>query len=436
MRFLPRSIALVLIIAAAAPAVATTGFGHAPDTRNTTVGATAAPTINVYCSSSPLGSALSVTVSASDGSQSQAVPVELLRSSNTTLNFARLAFTGTIKVTVGVPNATNYSMSPRRCAIATQVNTSAQTPTFTLSNDGASPCYLSYGQSIRLIVHDYYGSGPKLFLFFDRQMDMPVRDGVTVFDATQDFGITPGASNCSLEDVTLTGTGAWSVYIHDSSDIIGANYKIINELTANSDGTDPDHSRRVTLSGVFAHTNVDAFAVKTTPGCPAASDSVTVTNAVIWTQKSGLKVGSEVTQAIRHIRFADNQIVVTDRGMSVYGNGNGVAGGSVDGVVFANNTIEKIQNLTQGKLVEFQVQYFANAAPYASVRNLNVSDTFCYSTSPNVSTVSGVSGMAMTNVAFERFRIDDANQAVSSVQGKVSRCFAVGSNALNVTFTR
>lgn len=535
MRLLSRSIALALITAVAALADAIPAFALVTDTRNTTLSATAAPTINVYGSSSPLGSAFSVSVSASDGSQAQAVPVELLRSSNTTLNFARLAFAGTIKVTVRVPNATNYSMSPRRYAIATQVNTSAQTLTFTLSNDGASPYYLTYGQSIRLIVHDHYGTGAKLFLFFDRQMDGPVRDGVTVFDATQDFGITAGAannavainaaiqslsdrhlantatllfpagvfatgsvmlkndvtlylsgkavlmrpssvpvsgalvvfngvnnahlrgpgivnanlwnateddivlinaaSNCSLQDVTLTGTGAWSVYILDSSDIVGANYKIINELTENSDGTDPDHSRRVTLTGVFAHTKDDAFAVKTSPGYSAASDSVTVTNAVIWTQKSGLKVGSEVTKAIRNIRFADNQVVMADRGLSVYGNGSGVAGGSVDGVVFANNTIEKIQNLTQGKLVEFQIQYFANAAPYASVRNLNVSDTFCYSTSPNVSTISGVSGTAMTNVAIERFRIDDANLVVNSAQGNVSRYFTMGSNTSNVTFT-
>lgn len=535
MQPLPRFITLVMSIAATAVfIVVTSASASDADTRNTLLGASAAPAINVYGSNSPLGSAFSVTVSATDGTQSQPVPVELIRSSNTTLNFARLAFAGTIKVTVRVPNATNYSMSPRRYGIATQVNTTAQTITFTLSNDDASPSYLNYGQSIRLIVHDHYGTGPKLFLFFDRQVDEPVRDGVTVFDAAQDFGITPGAansaaainaaiqslsdrhlpgsatlylpagvfttgsvmlksdvtvylsgkailmrpssvavsgalvvfngannahlrgpgivnanlwnatednivlmngaSNCSLEDVTLTGTGAWSVYILDSSDIVGANYKIINELTENSDGTDPDHSRRVTLTGVFAHTKDDAFAVKTSPGYSAASDSVTISNAVIWTQKSGLKVGSEVTQAIRNIRFADNQVVMADRGMAVYGNGSGVAGGSVDGVEFVRNTIEKIQNLTQGKLVEFQVQYFANAAPYATVRGLNVTDTFCYSASPNVSTVSGVSGTPIANVAFERFWIDDANLAVSSGQGNVSGYFTVGSNATNVSF--
>lgn len=492
------------------------------------------PAIEVYGSNSPAGSAFSVTVSALDGSQSQPVPVELLRASDIKLNFARLAFAGTIQVTIRVPDARAYSMSPRRYGIPTQADVATRTLRFTLTNDVVSSYYARPGGSIRLIVHDHYGTSAKLFLFADRQVAAPARDGLTVFDATRDFGVSAaspnngpaieaaigalsalhlpgtatlllpaglyatgavslkddvtlyvsgravlfrpadvalgggfirfrnvrnahirgpgiinanlwhasdeniismtGSSDCSLEDVTLTGTGEWSIHLLDCIGITGRNYKLVNERTDNSDGTDPDHCRRVTLDGIFEFTKDDAFAIKTSPGSSLSTDSVTVTNAVVWTEKSALKIGSEITRPTTHVRFEGCQIVSADRAFSAYGNGSGIAGGSVDGVDFAGNTIEKIQDLTAGKLVEFQVQYFANSPPYAPIRNINVSDTFSYSNSPNRSTMAGASGTPISNVRFEGFWIDDAHEMVSSTSGNVGTYFSVGSNATNITF--
>ena len=503
--------------------------------RASTLATSSSPTIEVYGANSPLGTAFAVTVSAPDGTQAQTVPVELVRSSDTVLNFARLSFAGTIQLTIRVPSVTAYSISPRRYGIATQIDAGAQTLRFTLSNDAASSYYRSAGGTIRLVVHDHYGRSAKLFVFADRLVSAPVPDGVGVFDATQDFGVSSasannaaminaalvtlsalhrsesamlyfpagiyptgtiylqndvtlylagkaslirpagvatagafvhfdgvhdahvrgpgiinanlwhstgdeivsmdGASFCSLEDVTMTGTGNWSILFNDCSDILGRNYKLINELTANSDGTDPNHSRRVTIDGVFEHTQDDAFAIKTTAGSTQVTDSVTVTNAVIWTEKSALKIGSEVTRGISHVRFADNQIVLADRALSAYGNGSGMSGGFIDGVDYTGNTVERIQDLTQGKLVEFQVQYLAYAAPYAPISNLNVTDTFCYSTSPNLSTISGVSGTPISNVHFERFWIDDAQVMVCADAGNIGGYFTTGPNASAITFT-
>src|SRR5262245_55164639 len=72
-----------------------------------------APVIQTYATNGTAGTQFTVTVAAVDGSQPHVVPVELLRSSDNVLNVARFAFSGRVQVTIRVPNATNYSISPR-----------------------------------------------------------------------------------------------------------------------------------------------------------------------------------------------------------------------------------------------------------------------------------------------------------------------------------
>lgn len=277
-------------------AVATTALAHVPDGRNRTVAATAAPTINRQMDG-PVRDGATVFDATQDfcitaGAANNAAAINAAIQSLSDLHLAStatLVFPAGVFATGSVMLKSDVTLYLSGRAVVMRPSSAAVSGALVVFNG----------------VNNAHLRGPGIV-------------NANLWNATEDdIVLMNGASNCSLQDVTLTGTGAWSVHILDSSDIVGANYKIINELTENSDGTDPDHSRRITLTGVFAHTKDDAFAVKTSPGYSATSDSVTVCNAVIRTQKSGLKVGSEVTQAIRNIRFADNQVVMADRGMAV-----------------------------------------------------------------------------------------------------------------------
>jgi hypothetical protein len=119
MRITPPLSVLALLIAAQSLAAMPSATSRPLDIPASSAVTTVAPVIEVYGSLSPLGSAFTVTVSALDGTESQNVPVERLRASNTQLNFVRLAFAGTIQVTIRVPDAVAYSISPRRYAIPT-----------------------------------------------------------------------------------------------------------------------------------------------------------------------------------------------------------------------------------------------------------------------------------------------------------------------------
>ncbi|MBF0441547.1 MAG: hypothetical protein HQK54_06555 [Oligoflexales bacterium] len=520
----------------------TTKSDNATDPKTNTTNATIPPStgssgstsILSYGSNSPTSNTFSVSVSSLDKTVVKNIPVELVRQSNSSLNFARFAFSGKIQISVKVPSISRYSISPKKYGIAVNSDNTTQTMSFTISNE-ANNSYYQDGSPIRLVIHDNYSTAAKLFILADKQKESIVPNGADIFDAVKDFGISPAdkdntakinsaiqtlsaknipksatlyfpagiyrtgtvlmksnvtvhlagdatlmraegatlqnamvlfdsvknahltgpgivnadlwratsdriirmykSSESSLEDVTMTGTGTWSIHILQCSNITGRNYKLINELTENSDGTDPDHSKHILIENIFEHTNDDAFAIKTSTSAADTTEDVRIVNNVVWTQKSALKIGSEVRKGITGVKFIGNNVIVADRGMALYGNGKGTEGGFTDGVEYADNVFEKIFDLTQGKLLEFQVQYFSNSAPYAPIRNVVVKNTFVYSKAPNISTISGKDGVTISNVSFSSLWFDDAGEWVSTANNNVNKYFSIGADAVNITFT-
>jgi hypothetical protein len=106
---------------------------------------------------------------------------------------------------------------------------------------------------------------------------------------------------------------------------------MLNDLNvSNTDGFDPDASRRVLIENCFAYCGDDNVAIKSTNTMGYLQDvfDITVRNNVFLTKKSALKVGTESnTEVMKNITFENNEVLEADRGMTLY---------CYDGAVYEN----------------------------------------------------------------------------------------------------
>jgi hypothetical protein len=213
---------------------------------------------------------------------------------------------------------------------------------------------------------------------------------------------TFNSDHIELRDVYLRNSGKWTVHFAGSADIVGRNYKIINDPLPNTDGTDPDNSVRVSIDGIFAYTHDDAIAVKASRyyGASGATSDVTVSGGVFWTMKSGLKIGSEILDDITGIRFTDNDVVFADRVMSMYANGTA----TIHNIEFEGNRSEKVSDEYKKMLVHFSTAYDGNKYGFGHISGVNVTGHTAYFPSPALSEIKGYdSEHKIENVHFTDF---------------------------------
>lgn len=132
-----------------------------------------------------------------------------------------------------------------------------------------------------------------------------------------------------VQGVTLRDADRWTLHFYDCDSVraqdlrIRAAYDIVN-----TDGIDIDGSRNVVVSGCEIVAGDDCVVLKTTNylGEPRPCENVTVSNCVLSTRASALKIGTETHADFANITFAN---------CVVYGSGvhrpDGVCLESVDG---------------------------------------------------------------------------------------------------------
>lgn len=193
--------------------------------------------------------------------------------------------------------------------------------------------------------------------------------------------------NVLVEGVILRDPAAWNTHILHSEDVTIRGVKVLNDFAvANTDGFDPDASKRVLIDGCFAYCNDDNIAIKTTNNMGLLQDleDVTVRNCVFITRKSSLKVGTETKGAyMRNILFENNDVVECDRGLALYCNDGAV----FENVRFVNNRIERNFPDSQRKAIHFSIKD-RNGAGY--IRNILVKDCHFLEAFPKGSAMDGL----------------------------------------------
>ncbi|MEO0470644.1 MAG: glycosyl hydrolase family 28 protein [Bacteroidota bacterium] len=154
--------------------------------------------------------------------------------------------------------------------------------------------------------------------------------------------------NCTditLEDFSLIESPSWGITVKWSNRVsIRALYIYSSqEAGVNSDGIDIDGSSNVHISDCTVTTGDDAIVLKSSQGVlpdgtirHESCENVTVSNCILSSTSTALKIGTESVGDFRHIIFNNCIIRNSNRGLSIVAR----YGGTIEDVIFSNITIE------------------------------------------------------------------------------------------------
>ena len=145
--------------------------------------------------------------------------------------------------------------------------------------------------------------------------------------------------NVTFRDVTCRDSASWAMNLSGCEDVAISGIRILNDLRLpNCDGIDPDHCRNVRISDCHIQAGDDCIVIKNcaehADGGP--SENIVVTNCVLCSTSSAVKIGTESSDDFRNILF-DNCIVrSSNRGLAVQLRDSG----NVENVMFSNCVVE------------------------------------------------------------------------------------------------
>ena len=163
-----------------------------------------------------------------------------------------------------------------------------------------------------------------------------------------------------IQDITILKTPAWGIHPKNCNGVKIRGISLLNNLRAiNTDGIDIDSSRNVLISDNHIEAGDDCIVLKTTKrggavsadGSPSGAmipagptENVTVTNNVLVSAASALKLGTESHGDFRHIVFSNCVIRESRTGIALLDND----GGTMEDVRFQNIVMTTAPKWGQG----------------------------------------------------------------------------------------
>jgi polygalacturonase len=182
------------------------------------------------------------------------------------------------------------------------------------------------------------------------------------------------SKNIRIEGLQFKDPGSWNTQVLLCEDVTVRNVKLLNDIElSNTDGFDPDATRRMLIENCFAYCGDDNVAIKTTAnsGLVGNVDQITVRNCVFLTKKSSLKVGTETRgQEIKNILFENNDVIESDRGIAVYVSD----GASLSNITFRNNRFERNHPDQQKKAIHVVVSKRKEDSKLGEINGLLIQD--------------------------------------------------------------
>jgi len=204
-----------------------------------------------------------------------------------------------------------------------------------------------------------------------------------------------------LEDIIVRKTPGWAVHPIDCDGVIIRGISILNGIAPenrgpNTDGIDPDGCTRVRISDCYIRGNDDCIVLKITnrSGSKVCRD-VTVTNCVLETTQTALKIGSETYGEFRNITFSN---------CAVRDGGCGVGLWMRDGGLIDGWTVDNISmTLNGGVAVYFWSWKREDDTPWGTVKNISISNV--NAVADGCVFISGVEERHIEGVTLDNVRI-------------------------------
>jgi hypothetical protein len=132
--------------------------------------------------------------------------------------------------------------------------------------------------------------------------------------------ILTGCQGLEVRGISFSQAPQWGLHMLGCEHVLVDGLRIRNNLDVpNCDGIDPDHCRDVEIRKCDIVCGDDAIVVKATRQNRAwgPSANITVKDCILETKDSGVKIGTETTEDIHHVRFQNCEIKSACRGLTI-----------------------------------------------------------------------------------------------------------------------
>jgi hypothetical protein len=215
-----------------------------------------------------------------------------------------------------------------------------------------------------------------------------------------------GCRDLEVRDVTFHMAPIRTLHLVGCERVLVDGVKIRNQLDApNCDGIDPDHSRDVEIRNCNVVCGDDAIVVKASRAFAehGETSNIHVHDCVIETQDSGLKVGTETTRAIHHVRFERCEIRSSCRGCNIQLRDEG----DIHDIVFRDITFKSRYHSDpwsgRGEAISFTALPRTTGAPLGRLRNVRVENVT--GRSENSVRISGCKESRIQDVVFDNVAV-------------------------------
>ncbi len=264
-----------------------------------------------------------------------------------------------------------------------------------------TPPYLLYGQGIEDFAIEGDGAiDGQGRAFFDENFKPAEQRPSRLIELRDSRGIR-------IENVTIRNSPKWTLHPKNCDDVKVRGVTMLNPLRAeNTDGIDVDSSRNVIISDCRIEGGDDCIVLKTTRDGDAAvlpTENVVVTNCVLVSAATALKLGTETHGDFRHILFSNCVINNSRTGLGIL---------AKDGGAFEDIRFSQIAITTKPKWetglewpIVVDLERRTNTSKLSRMRDVAFSDITIYSKGRVM--VSGLPESVLENVTFRNvaFRV-------------------------------
>ncbi len=180
--------------------------------------------------------------------------------------------------------------------------------------------------------------------------------------------------NLRLHDFTIENSPSWTIHPIDCDRVIITGISILNgiydEDGPNTDGINPDGCSRVIISDCFIQCGDDCIVLKITDRSKTkVCRDVVVTNCVLTTTETALKIGTETHGEFRNVTFSN---------CTIHDSGGGFGlimrdGGLIDGVTVTNITMDTTRT-THGQGIFLWSHRRTGNTPWGNIKNVLISN--------------------------------------------------------------
>lgn len=166
-----------------------------------------------------------------------------------------------------------------------------------------------------------YGQGDQVF--YDDNADNGFHEcplQVSAFRPRTTF--LENVENLTVRDITIKDAAFWTLHMAGCRHVLVKDIRILNDIRgANNDGIDPDCCQDVIITGCLVKTGDDAIVVKSTKPMTekyGGSENIIISNCILYSRDSGLKIGTETHGDIRNLILSDCVIKDCSRGVGIW----------------------------------------------------------------------------------------------------------------------